>query len=85
MPISKFVSCLFSPHKLNHFLRRILVFDLSIVDISTGESTEKSREGGGTEAAMQVGDKSSVRERVESEEGRLWGLGDRRDGEKPQV
>ncbi len=23
MPISKFVSCLFSPHKLNRFLRRI--------------------------------------------------------------
>ena len=55
------------------------------MDVSTGEGTEKSREGGGAEAAMQVGDKSSVRERVESEEGRLWGLGDRRDGEKPQV
>ena len=34
---------------------------------------------------MQVGDKASVRERVESEESRLWGLGDERDGEEPQV
>ncbi len=30
MPISKFVSCLLSPHKLNHFLRRISVFELLI-------------------------------------------------------
>jgi hypothetical protein len=51
------------------------------VDISTREGTEKSRERGGAEAAMQVGDKLSVRERVESEEGRLWGLGYRRDCE----
>ncbi len=35
MPISKCVSCLFSPHKLNHFLRRISVFDLSIMITST--------------------------------------------------
>jgi hypothetical protein len=34
---------------------------------------------------MQVGDKASVRERVESEEGGLWRLGDGRDGEEPQV
>ncbi len=40
------------------------------------------REGEPKQRMMQVGDKSSVRERVESEEGRLWGL---RDGEKPQV
>ncbi len=55
------------------------------MDVSTGEGTEKSKEGGEAEAAMQVGDKSSVRERVESAEGRLWGLEGRRDGKKPQV
>ncbi len=55
------------------------------MDVSTGEGTQKIGEGGGAEAAMQVGDKSSVRESVESEEGRLWGLGDRRDGEKTQI
>ena len=53
--------------------------------ISTGEDTEKSREGGGAEVAMQEGDKSSVRERVESEESRLLGLRDRRDDENPLV
>ncbi len=41
------------------------------VDISMEEGTEKSREGGGAEAAMQVGDKSSVRKRFESEDCRL--------------
>ena len=34
---------------------------------------------------MQVGDKTSVRERVEGEECRLWGRGDWRDGKEPQV
>ncbi len=55
------------------------------MDISTGEGTEESREGGRPEGTTQVGDKASVRERVESEECRLWGLGDGRDGKKPQV
>ncbi len=54
------------------------------MNVSTGEGTEKSREEGGAEAAMQVGGKSSERERVETEEGRLWGLGDRRDSKQPQ-
>ncbi len=55
------------------------------MDISTGEGPEENREGEGAETAMQVGDKASVRERVEGEECRLWGLGDGRDGKKPQV
>jgi hypothetical protein len=50
-----------------------------------GHAEQWRGRGSRTEAAMQVGYKSSVRERVESEESRLWELGDRRDGEKPQV
>ncbi len=34
------------------------------MDVSTGEGTQKSGEGGGAEAAMQVGDKSSVRKEL---------------------
>jgi hypothetical protein len=34
---------------------------------------------------MQVEDKTSMSERVESEEGGLWRLGDGRDGEEPRV
>ncbi len=49
------------------------------------EGMEESREGGWAEAAMEVRDKASVRERVESEESGLWKLGDGRDGEEPQV
>jgi hypothetical protein len=43
------------------------------------------KRGRGSQKAMRVRYKASMRERAERGECRLWGLGERRDGEKPQV
>ena len=57
------------------------------MDISTGESAEKSGERGETKAAMMVDNESSGRQRSEREESSVKGSRDRDRGnrEKPKV
>ena len=57
------------------------------MDVSTGEGAEKSRERGGTEASVMVGDKASGRQRSERKESSVGGSRDRWGGnrEKPKI
>ena len=57
------------------------------MDITTGEGAEKSRERGGTEASVMVGDKASGRQRRERKESSINSARDRWGGnrEEPKV
>ena len=50
------------------------------MDITTGEGTEKSGEGGGTKTSVMVSDKASSRQRSERKESSVGGLRDREGG-----